>query len=1019
MRAHPVAGLALCALLACYGRPDYSPLAPQAATARLRSAPARTLPAETGAVFASAMAQGETHSYLLDLTAGTFADLAVDQRGIDVAVTVEGPDGRQLASSDSFFGAWGAEPVPVIAERSGQYRLEVRSSGNGTLEPGGGYEVRLAALRPATHRDRERVAAERLFAAMAYQPALSGFRTVGERGREAAALYSLAQTGSDPDRAREALTLFRALGWEHEAGCTLSLLGWIYNSEGKHRQAMASLQEALALSRRLGERSSAAMVLQNLGTAYRMLGENGEAIASLRQALDGWHAVGNQSREADARSSLGNLYQSLGDSQQALDQLEPARKFFVAAGKTREEAQTLTSMGNAYSRMGQGPLGVELLQRALTIERRTGDRQGEALTLNDLGWVYILLDDWRQVRECFARARDLYRQTGDRPAEAVALANVAWADLKAGRSREASTEFAESLRRLAGFGDRTTGAFALLGLAETRRALGDLAGARAAVGKGIAWIESLRGTSASPEIRASFFASKQELYTFEVDLLMARHRPDEALAASERIKARGLLDLLVESRADLRRGVDPALLARVDAAGRRVNEADRQRWKLRSTQASSERQQAAERALRQALAESDWAQTELRQESPAYAALTQSRPLSVPEIQRQVLDADTLLLEYHLGAERSFVFAVTPDRLDAFPLPGRAQIEEAARRGYRRLERSHGALARLPAADSLDELSQLLLQPVAGLLGRKRLLIVPDGALFYLPFAALPAPGSSEPLVAAHEIVISPSASALAVARRELAGRRPAPRALAVVADPIFDAAGPRDGFQPLPYSSREAKDLLDLAPPGQRLAALGSDASRETVLSGKLAGYRIVHLATHGELDTEHPELSKLIFSQVDERGRPRGEDGFVWAHEIYGLRLPADLVVLSACDTALGREIRGEGLVGLTRGFQHAGARAVLVSLWEVDDEATAELMKIFYRGMLEHGQPPATALRTAQETLRRRPGWEAPYYWAGFVLQGDWRAGRPRRTLNQSASTGSVHNEPEPRGFSRRSP
>ncbi|HEY2293303.1 MAG TPA: CHAT domain-containing tetratricopeptide repeat protein, partial [Thermoanaerobaculia bacterium] len=711
--------------------------------------------------------------------------------------------------------------------------------------------------------------------------------------------------------------------------------------------------------------------------------------------------------------------QSLGDPRQALDQLAPALELFVAAGKTGQAAQTLTSMGNAYSRMGQGQTGVELLQRALAIERRTGDRQGEALTLNDLGWVYILLDDWRQVRECFAQARDLYRQAGDQPAEAVALANVAWADLKAGRSREASAEFEESLRRLAGFGDRTTGAFALLGLAEARRALGDLAGARAAVGQGIAWIESLRGTSASPEIRTSFFASKRELYTFEVDLLMAMHRPDEALAASERIKARGLLDLLVESRADLRRGVDPALLARVDEAGHRVNEADRGRWKLRSTQASGERQEAAERTLRQALADSDWAQTELRQASPAYAALTQSRPLSVPEIQRQVLDADTLLLEYHLGGERSFVFAVTPDRLDAFALPGRARIEEAARRGYRRLERSHGALARLPAADSQDELSQLLLQPVAGLLGRKRLLIVPDGALFYLPFAALSVPGSSEPLVAAHEIVISPSASALAVARRELAGRRSAPGALAVVADPELATSGARDRLRPLPYSSQEAKDLLALAPPDQRLAALGFDASREAVLSGKLAGYRIVHLATHGELDTEHPELSKLVFSQVDEHGRPRGEDGFVWAHEIYGLRLPADLVVLSACSTALGKEIRGEGLVGLTRGFQYAGARAVLVSLWEVDDQATAELMKVFYRGMLEHGQPPTTALRAAQETLRHQPGWEAPYYWAGFVLQGDWRAGRPHRTPNRSASTGSVHPEPEPRGFSRRSP
>src|SRR6185369_7482464 len=172
--------------------------------------------------------------------------------------------------------------VPVIAERSGEYRLEVRHAATATLEPGEKYAVRLAALRPATPRDSERVAAERLFAATAYRQALSAFRALGERGREAAALYSLAQTRSDPEGAKEALALFRGLGWQHEAGCTLNLLGLLYSYQGKYRQAMGPYTDALALSRSLGERSSEAMILHNLGTAHRMLGETGEAIASFR-----------------------------------------------------------------------------------------------------------------------------------------------------------------------------------------------------------------------------------------------------------------------------------------------------------------------------------------------------------------------------------------------------------------------------------------------------------------------------------------------------------------------------------------------------------------------------------------------------------------------------------------------------------------------------------------------------------------------------------------------------------------
>jgi CHAT domain-containing protein len=997
--AHRVAGLALCALLAVQGQPARPPAAPQAA-------PARVLPARAGAAFGSAMARGETHVYLLDLAAGAFADLAVDQRGIDVAVTVYGPDGRRLASSDSLFGAWGAEPVPVIAERSGRYRLEVRPSG--TLEPAGRYEVRLAALRPATSRDRDRMAAERLFAAAAYRQALAGFRALGEREREADALYSLACVGSDLEQAKEALALFRTLGREHEAGRTLDLLGQIYHFKGDNRRALELYREALALNRP-GARSAEATTLMNLGMADRTLGDHGKAIAHFQQALDLWHALGNRSREATTRSSLGDLYQFLGEPQKGLDHLEPALAVFRAEGNLREQARTLNSMGDAYSQAGQRQKGIEALQRALALEQHLGDRRSQAVTLNDLGCVYILLGQWRQAGEYFAQARTLFHTAGDRPEETVALANKAWADVAANRPQAAVEAYGQALPLLDTFGDRATAAVARLGLARARRSLGDLAGAREAIQEGITRVESLRGTIASPTIRAAVQVRNQELYAFEVDLLMAMHRVDEALAANERARARGLLDLLAESRADLRRGVDPALLTRMDEADRRVNEADRLR-----RQVPPERRDSAERTLRQALADAERAQTELRLASPAYAALTQSHPLSVPEIQRQVLDAETLLLEYHLGGKQSFVWAVTSDRLAAFPLPGRAEIEEAARRGYKRLERSRETLARIPAEEAGAELSRLLLEPVAGLLDRKRLLIVPDGALFYLPFAALPVPGSSEPLVAGHEVVISPSASALAVARRELAGRRPPSGTLAVVADPVFDAAGPRDSFQRLQFSRNEAKALLSLVPPDQGLSALGLAASRETVLSGRLAQYRIVHFATHGVLDTEHPELSKLVFSRVDPQGRPRNGDGFVWAHEIYGLRLAADLVVLSACNTALGQEIRGEGLVGLTRGFQYAGARAVLVSLWEVDDEATAELMRLFYREMLEHGQSPAAALRTAQEALRRQPGWQAPYYWAGFVLQGDWRAGQP---LNPSAPPGSIPGNPEPRGLSRR--
>jgi CHAT domain-containing protein len=192
------------------------------------------------------------------------------------------------------------------------------------------------------------------------------------------------------------------------------------------------------------------------------------------------------------------------------------------------------------------------------------------------------------------------------------------------------------------------------------------------------------------------------------------------------------------------------------------------------------------------------------------------------------------------------------------------------------------------------------------------------------------------------------------------------------VADAVFE-----EGLRPLPFSRAEAEAILAFAPADKRWGALGPAASRDAVLGGGLGRYRIVHFATHGLIDTEHPERSGIALS-----------GGFLEASEIYGLDLPADLVVLSACRTALGRNFRGEGLIGLTRAFQSAGARSVLVSLWEVEDRATAELMRRFYREMLVAGRPPAAALRAAQASLRGEPGWRSPYFWAGFVLQGDWR-------------------------------
>jgi CHAT domain-containing protein len=354
--------------------------------------------------------------------------------------------------------------------------------------------------------------------------------------------------------------------------------------------------------------------------------------------------------------------------------------------------------------------------------------------------------------------------------------------------------------------------------------------------------------------------------------------------------------------------------------------------------------------------------------------------------------------------------------MQALAPPPASDIEAAAKRTYdlltarnqrRQGETPAARLARVRQADTeypaaARSVSRMLLGPAAAYMEHRRLLIVAEGMLQYLPFGALPECGTELPLIVNHEIVTAPSASVVALLRQETAERAPASKLLAVLADPVFHRDDPRiaglrsshvrpassgiDDFARLRFSRSEAEEISRLADPAATLKALDFDASRETAMNPDLANYRIVHFATHSLLNNEHPELSGVVLSLVDPSGQP--QNGFLRLYDIYNLRLGADLVVLSACRTALGQDIKGEGLIGLARGFLHAGAPRVVATLWEVDDRTTEQAMKRFYEGMLGRGERPAEALRLAQVALWKSKGWEAPYYWASFILEGEWR-------------------------------
>jgi CHAT domain-containing protein len=415
----------------------------------------------------------------------------------------------------------------------------------------------------------------------------------------------------------------------------------------------------------------------------------------------------------------------------------------------------------------------------------------------------------------------------------------------------------------------------------------------------------------------------------------------------------------------------------------------------------------------------------------------QGSPLSAPtltleDVQAEIGSEDTALLEYALGDEKSYVWVVGPHQFTSHELPKSAQIRQSVdafrkalvppqlRNGesavdYQSRVRKANQTYRLQAR----QLSRLLLKPIL-LSGVKRLLIVPDESLQYIPFAALPFPGSGagkELLVNHFEVDVLPSASVLGTLRKGIPKRPPPTATAAIFADPVFESddervstrqSGTKRSYEDrpasltrairdvggsqyiarLPASRDEAEAIATVlrSPDPQAVhVALDFDASRANVLTDGLTRFRLVHFATHGVVDARHPEMSGLILSLVDRRGKR--QDGYLRLGDIYKLKLSADLVVLSSCDSALGRDLESEGIIGLPRGFLYAGAKSVIASLWKVNDDATATLMSRLYV-RIKKGESPSSALRGAQLEMVQDEHWANPYYWAAFVLQGDYR-------------------------------
>jgi CHAT domain-containing protein len=989
----------------------------------------------------------DVHTYEVSLNQGDFFDLDATQDRLLLRLAISTPDGHDLRRINLPQAHPMAERVMIVAPTSGVYRVEV------SIEPERGqivrcsdtspcgYSLHVLAHRTATADDRTRdqlfdvleEAEQIVYAARstdALRPAIAklqqaadGWHRLGDLRLEATTLKALSNvTGFFTPLRRESATayerlipLLRALGESALELDAWQRLAIEYDDDGRLELQQRALLAMLPLAQSLQNRAAEGRALYGLALNQFEWGHYEEARTLSVRAMDQATATRDTRLEARMLWVLGQLDEVAGDFDAAFDHYE--RGLAVTSD--------VDTVGLLRIRRGFGHLRRGNLEAARAdFEARLAQGRTTSVQSDRDAHARIGLGDTFLAQGRRDEARTTYGEaftrlgTGAPAIRCIAGQRVARLALDDGRIDEARARFEEIVALATRIGYAHCEAEGRSGLAEVALRDGNLEAADVEARRVLELAESFREATLSLEARALGFGAFAPMYERAIEIAVRQADRGDAGAArrafeiNERALARSLLDRVGEAAPGAIRDGTPAELVQ---ERRRV----RDQWRgtlaelhaVSSAATSSKDTEALATQASAAAARLRELDTRIAIADPRRAGFSPSQPLRAEAIQA-LLNDETVVLEYALGETRSVAWVVSARDVRMVSLPPRTDIESLARRVHRALG-ARPEVGTRPSAAEADShaLARMILAPL-GPLSAKRLVIVPQGALALVPFAALPDPSSLEGLIRQHEIVQVPSATILA-ALRTLAGRAPGTGRTAVIfADPIFETDDPRVPFNVsrrerggaidpsagsigspphhlalarLPFSRREA-DAIAAVLPGKVDVLIGVHATRDRALGDTLADARFIHFATHGVVNQRVQNLSSVVLSQVDAHGGPR--DGLVMLPDVYDMTLTADLVVLSGCQTALGPDVSGEGTLGLARAFMYAGAHRVVASLWQVNDLATAELMKRFYRRMIVDKLAPAAALRAAQLELATVPRWASPYYWAPFVIQGDWQ-------------------------------
>lgn len=821
-----------------------------------------------------------------------------------------------------------------------------------------------------------------------------------------------------------------------DARLTAEVLGemsYAYMKQGNGDAGLKTAQESLLKWQSIKDKRGEALIYTAIGLACRMIGDEQTALDNYYKSQEMFPPDIDLIDQARVLTGIASVYDKYGDDYLVEKNMRRAYFLFQNAKYPRGQLAMLPTLIKLSYHNGQSKIAEEYYEEVKFLSKKLNNEFFLAFANETMGNEKLKNNLPDEAITFFDAALTTFERFKNKQFKAMVNQRLGEAYLKKGNFAESKLKLDSALQLNREIKDDFAASQNLYYLARLHAALENFDEALANIKESITLTETLYSGVNNSKLKRIYFSSAYDRYELYINFLVKMHRrfPEQgfdlqALQAAEKARARIMLETIALSETDLTKDADAVMIKREKEIRALLNtKADKLTDLLsRDTEKSETDKLSGE--IKELENELEEIKARLKQQSPIYSGIKNPAPFDLADFQQNVLDEKSLLLEFSFGKEESYLWLVGKNEIGLYILPPREQIEtnvEILRSLLKERELRDGESvenfqkriteSEIRYKSEAKSLSRKLFGQIAEKLSGNRLIIVPDGELHYFPIAALPLPNSDseDPILLTNETIYEPSAQTLAALFK--VKKQPAATAknLLIFSDPIFtsdDARFPTDKLfaetmQPpqnerfrfveslgklprLAASKDESETIIKTVGTEEAENYSGFAATRENLLNLKTDEYKILHFATHGYVNEKHPELSGIVLSRFDENGRKLNE--FFRIQDIYALNLNADLVVLSACETGIGKEVKGEGLMSLNNAFLQTGAKTVVASLWKVEDGATLELMKNFYGGMKDKNLTPSESLRQAQIKLRSNPQYQSPFYWAAFTVQGDFR-------------------------------